>query len=73
MYVAQGEIGGGLYDDDKGSLRTGSGEDVGLWHNERRSPAPGGPPKQSAGQQCGPCGLELALRAWPMMGKAVRG
>jgi hypothetical protein len=70
MYVVQGEIGGGLYDSDKGPLRTGRGKDMGLWHSKRRSPAPGEPPKQSADQQCGP---ELALRARPMMGKAVRG
>jgi hypothetical protein len=70
MCVVQGEIGGGLYNGDKGSLRTGRGEDVGLWHSERRSPAPGEPPKQSADQQCGP---ELALHARPMIGKTVHG
>jgi hypothetical protein len=44
MYVVQEEIGGGLYDGDKGSLRTGCGGDMGLRHSERRSPALGEPP-----------------------------
>jgi hypothetical protein len=74
MYVVQGEIGGGLYDGDKGSLRTVAAK---MWasgtasggHQRLADP----PPKKSAGQQCGPCGPELALHTRPMMGKAVRG